>query len=72
MASQRISVGFHASPPLALRVSDDALAGLQDNLEGGGWHEVAAEEGNVRLNLAHVLWLKVDKAEARVGFGLGA
>lgn len=71
MALQRISVGFHASPPLALRVSDEALNGLQDALESGGWHEIAAEDGDVRVNLEHVLWLKVDKAESRVGFGLG-
>ena len=71
MALQRISLGFHASPPVALRVSDEALAGLQGALESGGWHEVAAEDGAVRLNLRHVLWLKVDKDEPRVGFGLG-
>lgn len=71
MALQRISLGFHASPPIALRLSDEALGGLQDALEGGGWHEVAAEDGIVRLNLQHVLWLKVDKDEPRVGFGLG-
>ena len=69
--AQRISLGFHASPPVALRVSDDELAGLQSALEGGGWHEVTADDGVVRLNLAHVLWLKVDKDEQRVGFGLG-
>ncbi len=71
MASQRISLGFHASPPIALRVSEDALTALQGALEGGGWHEVTADDGTVRLNLQHVLWLKVDKDEPRVGFGLG-
>jgi hypothetical protein len=70
MASQRISLGFQASPPIALRVSEDALAGLRDALEGGGWHEVAADDGTVRMNLQYVLWLKVDKDEPRVGFGL--
>ena len=69
--AQRISIGFHASPPLALRVTDEELSGLQSALEGGGWHEVTGEDGVVRLNLQHVLWLKVDKDEPRVGFGLG-
>jgi len=72
MALQRISLGFHASPPIALRVSDEALAGLQDALERGGWHALDAEDGRVRLNLQHVLWLKVDKDEPRVGFGLSS
>ncbi|MBA2347794.1 MAG: hypothetical protein H0V81_05800 [Solirubrobacterales bacterium] len=68
---QRISIGFHASPPLALRVSDAELMSLQSAIGGDGWHEVTGEDGTVKLNLQHVLWLKVDKDEQRVGFGLG-
>ncbi len=68
---QRISIGFHASPPVALRVSDDELVKLQAAVGGDGWHQVDAEEGVLKLNLQHVLWLKVDKDEQRVGFGLG-
>ena len=69
--AQRISIGFHASPPLALRVSEDQLSSLQGALGTEGWHDVTGEDGTVRLNLQHVLWLKVDKDEQRVGFGLG-
>lgn len=70
--AQRISIGFHASPPVALRVSDDELVKLQGAIGGGGWHDVEAEDGHVKLNLEHVLWLKVEKDEQRVGFGLGS
>jgi hypothetical protein len=70
--AQRISIGFHASPPVALRVSDDELAKLQDAVGGEGWYTVNAEDGTVKLDLQHVLWLKVDKEEQRVGFGLGS
>ena len=55
--AQRISIGFHSSPPLALRVSDKELARLNDALGGEGWHEITADDGSVRLNLAHVLWV---------------
>jgi len=72
MAQQRISIGIYASAPLVLRVSEEQLAGLQGALGGDGWHEVSAEDGTVKLNLKHVLWLKVDKDEQRVGFGLGS
>lgn len=68
----RISLGFHASPPVALRVSDDELAKLKDLVGGEGWHEVDAEDGTVIFDLERVLWLKVDKDEQRVGFGLGS
>jgi len=70
--AQRISIGFQAAPPLGLRVTEAELASLQQALGGDGWHEVTGEDGTVKLNLEHVLWLKVDKDEGRVGFGLGA
>jgi len=68
----RISIGFHASPPLALRVSDDELKKLQKALGGDGWHSISAEDGDVTLALQHVLWLRVDKDEHKVGFGLSS
>jgi hypothetical protein len=70
--AQRISLGFHASPPVALRVSEEELGRLRDVLESGGWHEIASEDGRIKVNLAHVLWLREDTDETRVGFGLGA
>ena len=70
--AQRISIGFQASPPLALRVNDDELAKLEQALGGEGWHRVEAEDGSVRLNLAHVLWMRTERDEHRVGFGMAA
>jgi hypothetical protein len=67
--AQRISIGFQASPPLALRVSESELEKLEGALGGEGWHEVQADDGSVRLNLQHVLWLRVERDEHRVGFG---
>ena len=70
--AQRISIGFQASPPLALRVSDQQLATLNDALGGEGWHEIEAEDGSVRLNLAYVLWVRTESEEHRVGFGIAS
>ncbi len=70
--AQRISIGFQASPPLALRVSDEELTKLNDALGGEGWHDVTGEDGTVRMNLAHVLWLRTERDEHRVGFGLSS
>jgi hypothetical protein len=69
--AQQISIGFQASPPLALRVSEDELSKLAGALGGGGWHQLRTEDGEVRLNLEHVLWLRVERDDHRVGFGLG-
>ncbi|MEA2250654.1 MAG: hypothetical protein QOI62_2748 [Solirubrobacteraceae bacterium] len=70
--AQRISIGFQASPPLGLRVSDEELRKLEDALGGEGWHQLVAEDGSVRLNLAHVLWLRTENEEHRVGFGIAS
>jgi hypothetical protein len=67
--AKQISIGFQASPPLALRVSDEELQRLEGALGGEGWHEVQGEDGTVRLSLQHVLWLRVEREEHRVGFG---
>ena len=68
--AQRISIGFHASPPLALRVQDDDLKKFQKVLPSGeGWHELDSEDGTVTLKLEHVLWVRVDSSDQRVGFG---
>jgi hypothetical protein len=69
--AQRISIGFQASPPLGLRVSDEELRSLEDALGGEGWHQITAEDGTVRLNLAHVLWVRTESDQHRVGFGVG-
>lgn len=69
---QRISIGFQASPPLALRVSDEQLATLNAALGSEGWHEIEADDGSVKLNLAHVLWVRTERDEHRVGFGLAS
>ena len=70
MALQRISIGFQASPPIALRVPQEELDKLNGALGGEGWHELSGEDGILRLSLQHVLWVRVERDEHRVGFGL--
>jgi hypothetical protein len=70
--AQRISIGFHASPPLALRVSGAELSKLQSSALGSDeWLDLDTEDGSVKLALKHVLWVRVDNDDQRVGFGLG-
>ncbi len=70
MANQRISIGFQASPPIALRVAPEELDKLEQSLGGEGWHVLEGEDGTLRLSLQHVLWVRVEKDDQRVGFGL--
>ncbi len=70
MANKHISIGFHASPPIALRVTQEELDRLDDAIGGEGWHLIEADDGTLRLNLQNVLWVRVEKDEHKVGFGL--
>ena len=70
MALQRVNIGFYGTQVLPVRVEDDALRGLLDGLADGGWHELSTEDGTVRLNLAQVVYVKVERADQRVGFGV--
>ena len=65
----RISIGFAGGQVLPLRVSTAALEGLHAALPSRGWHELALEDGVVRLDTAQVAYVRVDSDEARVGFG---
>ena len=69
--AQHISIGIESSPAVALRVSEDELTKLQKALGSDGWHDVEGEDGILRVKLKMITWLKVEKDEGRVGFGLG-
>jgi hypothetical protein len=66
----RASIGFAGGQVLAVRVPTDALERLTAALaDERGWHELALDDGSVRLDLAQVAYVRVDSDEARVGFG---
>ena len=64
-----VTIGFQASIPLAVRVPADALDELLGAIGGEGWHDLQTHDGRVRLSLQHVLYVRSDKEEHRVGFG---
>ncbi|MGA2165103.1 MAG: hypothetical protein ABSH36_11625 [Solirubrobacteraceae bacterium] len=68
-ASRRVSVGFKGGQVLALRVSDEQLKALHDALGSSGWHELETEDGPARLELAQVVYVRVEGDDSRVGFG---
>ncbi len=67
---RQISIGFQASMPIAVKCSEEQLDKLLGALGGEGWHDLEGDDGTIRLSLQHVLWVRADKAEHRVGFGL--
>ena len=65
----QISIGFQASPPLGVRVEQSDLDSLLGAVGGEGWHDLKTSDGAVKLNLAHVLWVRTENQERGVGFG---
>jgi hypothetical protein len=69
---QRVSLGFEGGQVLALRVGTAALDALIETLQKGHWHTIEAEDGSVRVNLAQVVYVRTEREEQRVGFGLAS
>jgi hypothetical protein len=65
----QVSIGFQASPPLGLKVDQPDLDALLGAIGGEGWHDLTTSDGNVRLSLQHVLWVRTENPEPKVGFG---
>jgi hypothetical protein len=66
---RRVSVGFQGGQVLALRVSEEQLQTLHKSLGSTGWHGLETEDGPVRLDLAQVVYVRVEGDDSRVGFG---
>jgi hypothetical protein len=71
MNARRAAIGFQGGQVLSLRVTEDQLKELRAALSqrtNGGWQEVEATDGAVVLDLAQVVYLRVESDEHRVGF----
>jgi hypothetical protein len=71
MTARRAAIGFQGGQVLSLRLSEENLADLRKALAdgaNGGWQEVEATDGAVVLDLAQVVYLRVESDEHHVGF----
>jgi hypothetical protein len=66
---EKVTIGFFGGA-LSLRVSSEQLDALLNALAAGGWHDLEAEDGTVRINLAVVVYVRTDRDKHRVGFGV--
>jgi len=66
---QKISIGFYGGQILGARVQPAELTKLREALGSDGWHDLAAEDGTVALDLGRVVYVLVDHEDHRVGFG---
>lgn len=68
----QVSIGLDSAPPLSARLTKAQLDELNTKIEAGGWIDVEASDATIRLNADKVVFVKVEREEPRVGFGLGA
>jgi hypothetical protein len=72
MALQRVTIGFTGSQVLEVKLEDADLDALLEGLAGAAWHDLTVDDGTIRLNLAQVMYVRTNRDEQRLGFGLGA
>jgi hypothetical protein len=66
---KRVHIGFGVGQSLQVKLSDDQLAHLRKAVESGdGWYDLDTDDGAVALNLATVVFLRVDEPSHAIGF----
>lgn len=68
-ATRKVSIGFDGGQMLVARVSEPVLAELRAALPGGGWHDVAAEDGALLVFVPKIVYITTDTSDHKVGFG---
>ena len=65
---EKVTIGYFGGG-LSMRLESKELDKLLKKLPDGGWHDIEAEDGTVRVNLGVVVYVQTDRSEHRVGFG---
>jgi hypothetical protein len=66
---KRVEVGFSGGQAIAMRVSEDAYEQLRRAVQDGSrWYELQTVDGMVALDLAQVVYVRLDTGDHRVGF----
>jgi hypothetical protein len=69
--SRRIDIGFQGGPVLPARVKQSAYEELREalnNERAGRWFELETIDSKVSIDLAQVVYVRIDTEEQRVGF----
>lgn len=67
--AKKVEIGFGIGQALSVKLTEDELADLRQAVEAGpGWYDLRTEDGTVALNLAMVMFLRVDDSQHAIGF----
>ena len=68
---RRVDIGFSGGQVLSLRLKEDIYGTFRKALEdssGARWHEVKSEDSDVSIDLAQVVYVRLDTERHSVGF----
>jgi hypothetical protein len=69
--ARRIDIGFKGGQVLPCRVQQAAWEGLRKALEDSSserWHELETADSQVAIDLAEVVYVRLDTEDQKVGF----
>ena len=65
----KVEIGFGIGQVLSVKLDDSGLKDLRSAVESGkGWYDLRTAEGSVALNLATVVFIRVNDAARGIGF----
>ena len=65
----KVEIGFGIGQVLSVKLAEGELTELRKAVETGkGWFDMRTQEGTVALNLATVVFIRVDDAAHSIGF----
>jgi hypothetical protein len=66
---RRVEVGFSGGQVILMRLAEKAYEQLRRAVQDGrSWYDVETADGVVAVNLAQVVFVKLESPEHRVGF----
>ncbi|MGI9019882.1 MAG: hypothetical protein ACR2G3_04150 [Solirubrobacterales bacterium] len=65
----KVEIGFGIGQALSVKLKDDELAELRKAVGGeGGWYDLRTQDSMIALNLATVVFIRVDDSDHSIGF----
>jgi len=67
--TKKVEIGFGIGQAISVKLGEEELASLRTAVEAGtGWYDVKTSEATVALNLATVVFIRVDDSKHSIGF----
>jgi hypothetical protein len=68
---RRVDIGFNGGQAFSVRLGEDEYRSLREALESDRserWHSVTSEDSEVLIDLAQIVYVKLDTEQRGVGF----